>query len=176
MRILESERILLKPVETEDLEFLLTLRWDKDIMNYLIHNPISMKDQKDWYAGLKKNDIALSIFQKEDGNMNIMGTIGLYDISHRHQRAIWRIRIAPKFQGKGYAKEAIDMLLDYGFNTLNLNKIISDSFAENDAIVNLTLKLGFRQEGLLKEHYFHRGKYRDAIQFGLLREEYNRKK
>lgn len=56
-----------------------------------------------------------------------------------------RIRIDPTKQGKGYVKESINLFLDYGFNTLNLNKIIFDSFAHNDAIVSLTLKLGFKK-------------------------------
>lgn len=52
----------------------------------------------------------------------------------------------------------------------------SDSFSDNVSIVNLTMKLGFKQEGLLVGHYFHKGKFRDAIQFGLLRKDFNRKK
>ncbi len=173
MRILESERILLKPIELEDLNFLLNLRWEQEVMNYLIHDPISYKNQLDWFNNIKKTDVALSVFLKEENELKIIGTIGLYEINARHQRAIWRIRLDPSQQGKGYATEAINLLLDYGFNTLNLNKIISDSFANNIAIVNLTLKLGFKQEGLLVNHYFHKGEFRDAIQFGLLRKDFN---
>ncbi|MGB5024641.1 MAG: GNAT family protein [Saprospiraceae bacterium] len=176
MRILETERILLKPIEVNDLAFLLNLRWEKDVMDYLIHDPISEKSQIEWFNNIKKNDLALSIFLKENEELKIIGTIGLYEINFRHQRAIWRIRLDPTRQGKGYAKESINLLLNYGFNTLNLNKIISDSFADNEAIVNLTLKLGFKKEGILKAHYFHKGEFRDAIQFGLLRTEYNNKK
>jgi len=175
MRILETERLLLKPIESEDLKFLLDLRWDKEVVEYLIHEPISFKNQQDWFNGLKKNDVALSVFVKEGDELRIIGTIGLYDIHPRHQRATWRHRLTPSSQGKGYATEASNLLFDYGFNTLNLNKIFSDSFADNKAVIKLLLKLGFRQEGLLVEHYFHKGKFRDAVQYGLLREEYNRK-
>jgi RimJ/RimL family protein N-acetyltransferase len=174
MRILETQRLILKPIEVEDLIFLLNLRWEQEVMNYLIHDPISSKNQMDWFNNLKKSDLALSIFIKEDNELRIIGTIGLYEINTRHQRAIWRIRIDPTQQGKGFATEAINLILDYGFNTLNLNKIISDSFADNKAIVNLTLKLGFKQEGLLVGHYFHKGEFRDAIQFGLMRKDFNR--
>ena len=176
MRILETERLLLKPVEADDLKYLLNLRWNSEVMDYLIHDPISYKNQIDWFNNLNKKDLALSIFLKEETEVRIIGTIGLYEINTRHQRAIWRIRLDPEWQGKGYATEAIRLILDYGFNTLNLNKITSDSFADNEAIVNLTLKLGFKQEGLLVGHYFHKGKFRDAIQFGLLREDFNENK
>ena len=176
MRILETQRLLLKPIEVEDLKFLLNLRWEQEVMNYLIHDPISFKNQTDWFNNIKKTDLALSIFVKEDNDLKIIGTVGLYEMNARHQRAIWRIRLDPSQQGKGFATEAINLILDYGFNTLNLHKIISDSFADNAAIVNLTLKLGFKQEGLLVGHYFHKGEFRDAIQFGLLRKDFNLKK
>jgi len=179
MRILESNRLILKPVEKEDLSFLLDLRWEGDIMDYLIHDPISSQSQQVWYENILKNkDLALSIFLKNEidsKKTTIVGTVGLYNFNLRHQRATWRIRISSEYQGKGIAYESIYMLLDYGFNTLNINKIISDSFSDNLAIIKLSKKLGFIEEGTLREHYFHKGHFRDAIIFGLLREDFNKK-
>ena len=176
MRVLESNRIIIKPVEQEDLPFLLNLRWDSDIMKYLIHDPISLKSQQAWFESTtKSNDMPFSIFVKEDANsseMAIAGTVGLYNFNHRHQRATWRLRISSNFQGKGIGFEAIHMILDYGFNTLNLNKIVSDSFVDNIAIIKLSKKLGFAEEGVVKSHYFHQGRFRDAINFGLLRKDF----
>ena len=176
MRILETQRLILKPIEVEDLQFLLNLRWEQEVMNYLIHDPISFKSQMDWFNSIKKTDLALSIFIKNENDLKIIGTIGLYEMNARHQRAIWRIRLDPTQKGKGYATEAINLILDYGFNTLNLNKIISASFADTVALVTLTFPLGFTQEGLLVGHYFHKGEFRDAYQFGLLRKDFNNKK
>ena len=172
MRVLESERILLKPVEYDDLEYLLQLRWDKEITNFLIHEPLSLKNQQDWFDNIKRNDMPLSIFEKKNDGLNIIGTIGLYNINARHQRAVWRIRIDGSSQGKGYAKEAIQMLLDYGFNTLNLNKITSESMESNVAILKLTKKMGFKEEGVMKDHFFHQGEFKNAVLFGLLRDDY----
>jgi len=178
MRVLESDRMLIKPIEREDLSFLLDLRWDKEIMDHLIHDPISRGSQEKWFERLtQSDDIALSIFVKDGkdpSGKEIAGTVGLYNFNFRHQRATWRVRISPNFQGKGIAFETVNMVLDYGFNTLNLNKIVSDSFSDNAAIVKLSEKLGFKDEGLLKSHYFHQGCFRDAINFGLLRDDFNK--
>jgi len=176
MRILETERLLLKPVEFEDIEYLLNLRWDQEVMQYLIHDPISLKNQQNWFNNLKSNNVALSIFAKKNEELQIIGTTGLYEISTRHQRGILRIRLDSSSQGKGYATEAINLVLNYGFNTLNLNKITSDSFVDNKAIINLIIKLGFKQEGLLVKHYFHNGEFRNAVQYGLLRDKFNNMK
>lgn len=176
MRILETERLLLKPIEVEDLTYLLNLRWLRAVSSFIIHDPISQKKQLDWFNNLKPTDLALSIFLKEDTGLKIIGTVGLFDVNTRHQRASWRLRIDPEHQGKGYATEAANLILDYGFNTLNLNKITSDSFADNQPILNLTAKLGFKQEGLLMDHYFHQGTFRNAVVLSLLRKDFNNKK
>lgn len=176
MRILESERIILKPVEPENLNYLMEQRWDADLTDYIIHNPISSYNQQQWYEKICRNgDVALSIFYKEkEGEKPVLlGAVGLYDINQRHQRATWKtLRIPKKYQGLGLAFEASVMLIDYGFNTLNLNKITNDVFPDNQSIIRLLEKMGFKEEGRLKQHYFHQGKFKDVLVYSLLREEY----
>ena len=177
MRILETERILLKPVEQEDLSFLMNLRWDASLTDYIIHDPISLNSQHVWLENIrKKGDLALSIFYKEtsdDSKIVLIGITGLYDFNYRHQRAVWKsLRILPEYQGRGIAFEASDLLINYGFNTLNLNKITSDSFENNNNIIKLLGKLGFKKEGVLKQHYFHQGEFKDAAIYSLLRKNY----
>jgi len=176
MRILESKKLVLKPVEEEDLQFLLDLRWDRDTMDYLIHYPISYKSQQQWLENIRKSgDMPLSIFVKENDELKIAGTVGLYEFDYRHQRANWRLRVSQTYRRKGIGFESTYLMLDYGFNTLNINKIVSDSFADNIAIVKLSKKLGFIEEGVLRRHYFHHGSFRDVIAFGLFREDFNKK-
>lgn len=176
MRILESERLILKPVEPEDLNFLMEQRWDADVIDYIIHNPISTYTQQKWYEKICKNgDVALSIFYKEKPNEQpvLLGAVGLYDFNYRHQRATWKtLRIPKKYQGLGLAYEASQMLIEYGFNTLNLNRITSDVFPDNESIIRLLSKLGFQEEGRLKQHYFHQGKFKDVLIYSLLREDF----
>lgn len=180
MRILESERILLKPVEPEDLSFLLDLRWDIDIMAYQVHDPISLKSQQAWYENLSKSgNLALSVFEKNTDRpqeKKLAGTIGLMNINHRHQRATWTLRLDQAFQGRGIAYEASMLMLDYGFNTLNLNKVFSDSFPDNAPIIKLLTKLRFTQEGLMKAHYYHNGEFKDSAIYAMLRADFNRLK
>jgi diamine N-acetyltransferase len=176
MRILESERLILKPVEPEDLNFLMEQRWDADLTDYIIHNPISTYTQQKWYEKICKNgDVAMSIFYKEKEGEDpvLLGAVGLYDFNYRHQRATWKtLRIPKQYQGLGLAFEASKMLIDYGFNTLNLNKITSDVFPHNESIIKLLAKMGFKEEGRLKQHYFHQGEFKDVLIYSLTRDEY----
>ncbi len=178
MRILESERLILKPIEPEDLPYLMEQRWDADLTDYIIHNPISSYNQQKWYEKICQNgDVALSIFYKEkEGEKPILlGAVGLYDINWRHQRATWKtLRIPKQYQGLGLAYEASKMLIEYGFYTLNLNKITSDIFPDNEGIIRVLAKLGFTEEGRLKDHYFHQGQFKDVVIYSLLRKDYKK--
>ena len=169
MRVLESQRILLKPVEREDLDYLAQLRWDKEVCQFINHEPISCSDQERWFNNIQPNDMPLSIFIKEDSGQRIAGTTGLYAINHRHQRANWRIRITNEVQGHGYGYEATLLLFHYGFTELNLNRITSNSRMDNSKIRALVERLGSIHEGTLKEHEFSGGKFNDVGCFAALR-------
>ena len=172
MRYLESERLLIKPVEEEDIYQLLEFRWDKDIMQYLVHEPISKQQQQEWFKNISKKDLPLSIFLKEEDGLELVGTIGLYNINWVHRLATWRIRLSPVVQGKGIGYEASSMVLESGIKTLNLHKMQSSSFADNKAIVKLLQKLGCKEEGLLRSHFFNDGEYCDVVLFGLLASDF----
>lgn len=176
MRILESERLILKPIEPEDLPYLMEQRWDADLTDYIIHNPISSYNQQQWYEKICRNgDVAMSIFYKEKPGEKpvLLGAVGLYDFNYRHQRATWKtLRIPKQYQGLGLAYEASAMLIEYGFNTLNLNKITSDVFPDNESILHLLERVGFKKEGRLKQHYFHQGKFKDVLIYSLVRSDF----
>ena len=177
MRVLETDRLVLKPVEETDLQYLLDLRWDAGIVNYLIHEPLSYSDQIKWFNGLTKKDMPLLLWVKqEDGALERGGTIGLYNINQRHQTAIWKLRIDDKFQNKGFAVESAVMVFTYGFENLNLNKITGTLFADNPGTVKMHKKLGFTNEGLLREHYYHQGSFKDCVYVGLLKRDFDKER
>lgn len=172
MRVLESDRLLLRPIEEQDLQELLELRWNAEVMRHLVHEPISPARQFAWFKSLSDRDVPLTILLKEGKARRLIGTVGLYNIDPRHQLATWRLRISGDVQGQGLGYESTSMTLDYGFSTLNLHRVVSTSFAENTAIIRLSEKLGFRNEGLFRRHFYNQGEFRDVISFGLLKEDF----
>lgn len=172
MRFLESDRLLIRPVEMEDIEKLLQIRWDSAVMEYSLHEPISVQQQIKWFQNIPDKDLPMSIFIKDSDNLKLIGTIGLYNISRLHQRATLRIRLCKEVLGKGYGYKSMKMLLDYAFKTLNLKKITSDCFSDNTATIKIKIKLGFVKEGFLRQHYYHNGQFKDADVYGLLKEDF----
>lgn len=172
MRILESSRLLIKPVEEEDIDQLLEFRWERDTMAQSIHDPISQARQLAWFKSLTDKDLAFSVFAKDSQPPTLIGTAGLYDISTRHQRACFRVRLGRVARGKRLGLEAARMVIEYGFQTLNLHKVFIDQFPENEASVRFFTRLGGVREGLLREHYYQDGRFRDAAVVGVLKDEF----
>jgi len=105
-----------------------------------------------------------------DGN-NLVGVCGLTSIDWVNRRAEFSLYIASEYQGNGYGEAALRLLVEHGFNVLNLNSIWGEAFDGNPAI-NMFKKVGFIEEGRRRQFYFREGKYIDAILFSLMRSEY----
>ena len=96
----------------------------------------------------------------------------MVEINHIHRRAEIQLIISPKFQGKGFATKAVELGMDYAFKILNLHKLSLVVDCENQRAINVYRKLGFKEEGLLREEYFADGIYRDAYCMAVFQNEY----
>ncbi len=100
----------------------------------------------------------------------IVGYCGLDKIHNRG--AEYSILIGPEYQGRGYATEGLKLLLEYGFNTLDLIRIWGEIIEGNDAGIKIAMNLGFKVEGLLRSTYYKQGKWKNSTIVSILREEY----
>ncbi|MEM9260937.1 MAG: GNAT family protein, partial [Bacteroidota bacterium] len=80
--------------------------------------------------------------------------------------------IHPSFGGKGYATAAIKMVLAYYFMELRYHRVSVGIYAFNEASIKLHQKLGFKEEGRLREMVFSGNQYHDLLKYGLLKREY----
>lgn len=76
------------------------------------------------------------------------------------------------YWGKGYGREAIALLLDYGFRLRNLRKIWLQVNGDNERAQHAYRACGFVEEGRLRQHVWSNGQYVDLVQMGVLREEW----
>ena len=98
----------------------------------------------------------------------MLGTISLYDVSNTHRRAEYgRFLIAPEHRRQGYGRDALYLLLDLAFNTLNLNRVYGDILANNHAAIALDERLGFTLEGTFSQHVCKHGEYLDVVRMGI---------
>jgi RimJ/RimL family protein N-acetyltransferase len=93
--------------------------------------------------------------------------------SERHGTFGIGLRIASEHQGKGYGTSAEKILLRYGFMERRMHKASCTLLGGNEPSIKMHKKLGYEQEGLLKENIFLDGKYYDELCFGITIDKYN---
>lgn len=99
-----------------------------------------------------------------------VGLIGLLSIDKKNKKAEYYVSMGEKaYKGKGIAKEASRLILEYGFNTLNLNRIFLYTETENIVAQKLFESIGFIKEGCLKADVYSHGYFVDRFVFGYLR-------
>jgi RimJ/RimL family protein N-acetyltransferase len=102
-----------------------------------------------------------------------VGTCGLYQIQWVARRAQFNILIGePDAWNKGLGTEALELLLDYGFERLNLNSIFLGVNAENKGAVRSYEKAGFVHEGCRRQFIYRNGRYYDSLMMSVLQSEY----
>ncbi|MFT4414305.1 GNAT family N-acetyltransferase [Fredinandcohnia humi] len=171
--ILETERLLLKELKNEDAQDIFTCFSNKEVLQYYGQEPFTNIEQAlELIAFFSKSynerrGIRWGIQIK--GSESIIGTIGFNAWAPKHKRAEVGYEIHPMYWRKGYAKEALKKIIEYGFHVLNLNRIGAVVFLENEASNQLLLKQGFKKEGILRDYMVQEGKSCNTIIYSLLK-------
>lgn len=117
------------------------------------------------------SSLKLGIMSKETGHL--LGICSLFSIHTSSLRAELGYGLAPAHQGKGYMHEALVRLVNYGFSTLQLNRIEAEINPENTASSKVLEALGFQFEGKMRERWKIGGHVSDSAWFGLLSREHS---
>jgi len=117
------------------------------------------------------SDLVLAMVLRE-GDKHI-GNIALAGLHPIYRSADFTILLGDAAEwGKGYGREAGELLLRHGFGALNLARVSCGTFATNAGMIGLARSLGMRQEGVRRQAAFKDGAYVDVIEFGILRDEF----
>jgi len=110
-----------------------------------------------------------AITRREDSE--IVGVINL-TLRPRHRAAEMGYWIGAEHRNQGYATEAAGSVLLFAFDQLDLNRVHSQTFAENSASARVLEKIGMRYEGTLRQHFIRWDEFKDAACYGVLRAEF----
>ena len=177
--MIKGTRVKLAPLDKKHIDVFLKWFNDPEITQYLLtYKPLTRDMEEEWFDNLKKreNDVFFSILiheQNHEQTEKIIGNCAIHNIDCKNRVAECGITIGEKeYQGKGYGTEAMEMLVEYGFNTLNLNRIELSTYDFNIRAFKSYHKIGFIEEGRKRQAMFINGKYHDIIIMAILREEW----
>lgn len=158
-----AKHIFLRALEAEDLSFLEHIENDEKLWHLSNTQTPFSNDILKKYLDNRHRDIfevkqlRLVICKNED-NVRV-GFIDIYDFSPRHKRAGLGIVIEESFRGQGYAKEAINSILKYGFEHLDLHQFFAYIELDNFESLKLFETCGFKKTGEQKDWNFHHNQF-----------------
>jgi len=166
-----GKRIFLREVEEADLDSIVKWRNDPEILRKLFsYLPLCKVKQRKWYEKYLDDDTQQIFIIEVKEQKTPIGTIGLTNIDYKNQRAELAIMIGEKDHwGRGLGEEALNLLVKFAFNEMNLRKIKALVFSDNDKAIKLYEECGFKEEGILREEIFKKGKFKDVVVMSLFR-------
>ncbi len=172
---LYDDTVVLRPLERDDVPRLLGWINDQAVLHYLkVRGMMTAEQEEDWVERIRESttDLVLGIERKED--RRFVGVVGLHGVKQIDRHAEYGIMLGDrKCWGQGLGTAAGRLILDYGFNRMNLHRILLQVLAFNPRGEKSYEKLGFVHEGRMREHEWKDGEYHDMVFMGLLREEFN---
>lgn len=172
---LRGPAMLLRPLAREDAPRLVPLLRDPRVAEpyVLPHYP--------WNLATAQGEIAAMAPQFEASRRldlgicpaaetELVGTVSL-GFAPAHDRAELGFWVGQPYWGHGYARQACALLLAWAFDERGLHRVTARTLGENLRAARLLRHLGFRQEGLQRQHQYQWGRFRDVALWGLLATE-----
>ena len=172
MQALSGKKIHLRALEPEDLDFLYAIEnnesfWEVSstqtpfsryiLEQYIVNSHLDIYEAKQ-----------LRLIIVDNTTYKSVGMIDLFDFNPQHKRAGIGILIIDREQHKGFASEALELLIDYSFNQLNLHQLFANITIDNFRSLELFKKFNFVKIGVKKEWLFSKGVFKDEVLFQLV--------
>lgn len=170
--VLETERLFLRRISTDDTGSLFRCYSDPAVMKH-IATPLDNEDAvggilEDYRDGFSDGyNLIWAIVTKETGVF--AGTAGFEEFSFLDCKADIGFSLLRSHQGKGYMREALHAIINCGFQKLKINRIQTTVVPENISSIKLLDRLGFKKEGYMKQSVFFNDSYHDELIFALLK-------
>ncbi len=172
--LLKGKRIALRALEPEDLTFLFEMENDEHIWQvsntqapfskYVLKNYIEQSHQDIYQAK------QLRLIIEEQSSKKTLGMIDLFDFEPQHKRAGIGIVIHPSQYKRGFASEALEMIISYSFDHLGLHQLYANISSNNEASIALFEKYLFKKIGVKKDWTFYNKTFNDEILYQRIHE------
>jgi [ribosomal protein S5]-alanine N-acetyltransferase len=173
---IKAERVQLRWLREPDVEGIYAVFSDPRSMRYWSMPAMTERAEADAYlARIHEGFRSKALFQwgiERLEDARVIGTATLFHLDPDNARAEIGYILASAYWGQGYMQEALTALLRYAFGELKLRRIEADVDPRNAGSLKSMERLGFRQEGLLRERWNVAGEIQDSVYFGLLAREW----
>ncbi|NGM84793.1 GNAT family N-acetyltransferase [Paenibacillus sp. 7124] len=174
--ILETERFILRQLKQDDSrEIFQYFSLDEVTKFYDLESFTKIEQAEElidrWNQKFERNQgIRWGITLRSESR--VIGTCGFHGWMKNHYKAEIGYELTPEYWRQGYMTEVIQKIIEFGFNNLGLNRIEAFVEPENVGSRKVLEKIGFSEEGTLKEHFYWRNRFVDTVIYALLKKDY----
>lgn len=173
---LETEDLSLRFVTEADLSAVYEIFSHPEVMRYLSYPPWTERSQAEqWLTRVQEGYRTQTAFQlgiERHADHILVGTCTLFQFEATSRRAEIGYALGRPYWGSGYMHMALKGLLQYAFQTLDLNRLEADIDPRNEASAKTLERLGFQKEGYLRERWIVNDEISDTALYGLLRRDW----
>lgn len=177
--MLTGKKVRLRAYRREDLPLALEFINDAEVKTNLVVGvpfPLKPEEEEKWYESIsaaKPESYSFAIETLDEPRY--IGGCGLNKVDWKNRVAQVGIFIGLElFRGQGYGTDAMNLLLRFIFDQMNMNKVKLEVFSFNARAIKSYEKCGFIKEGVMRRELFRDGKYHDIVTMGVLREEWEK--
>lgn len=172
----EGKKIRLREYRKSDAEVAQNYINDKELKKNLnpgIPYPYTLQDEEKWFESNTALKDTYSFAIETLGDNVYIGGCGINQVDWKNSNVEIGIFIGNKeYWNKGYGTDAMNVLIRFIFNEMNINKIKLNVYSFNKRALRCYEKCGFKTEGVLRKELYREGNYHDIIVMGLLKEEF----
>ena len=172
--VLKTNRLDLVEIKQKHLSDLFKLFSNNDVTKYYNIETLTEKKEAqkliDWFQTRFKEKLGIRWGIALKGESKIIGTIGFNNFTKGH-RANIGFDLQKDHWNKGYMTEVLNIVIDFGFNTLGINRIEGEVMQGNQISEKVLVKQGFKREGVLRQWMLWNGNHYDMTMYSLLKKE-----
>lgn len=171
--IIETPRLILRRPGAGDIDELFKYRSDKELMRYILHRYATSREQVEetieTVNNLISNNEGINWAITLRGDDTIIGMVGYVRFIRNHYRAEIGYMLHTPYHGKRITDEAMNAVINYGFDKLNLHSIEAIVNSENIASRKILERNGFTNDAFFKDYLYVADKFVDAHVYSLVK-------
>jgi RimJ/RimL family protein N-acetyltransferase len=171
----KGEKVILRPTEEEDIPRLYEFAQDPELAGLDCGYPYaaSIERVRGRFEKFSKEEDERKSFFAIEADGKYIGDCCLMGLKDMNGNAELGIVIGDRaYWGRGYGRDAIRLLLHYGFHYFGLRRIVLTTHARNLRAIRCYLACGFVEEGRPRKVLWFEGEYVDLVNMSILREEW----
>ncbi|MBF91555.1 MAG: hypothetical protein CMP34_01960 [Rickettsiales bacterium] len=169
---MKTDEFIIKDLELKEIEIARNLHNDNSVLKFLTDpSKVSKIQQSKWFFSLEQSSKSFRLIIFEKNSMTFVGIFRIDQLDLKNKSVVIGLDITPKQRGKKFSLKIYHYLLQYIYK-IGINRVSLETLETNYVAINLYKKLGFKNEGRLREAIWRDGRFLDCIKFSLLKKEY----